>query len=234
MDDIELLGIHKQYLDQRGHCFVAVDDVSLTINAGESMALIGQSGSGKSTLARLMLGLELPDQGSIAIKGSNIACLSPREWRGMRRIIQGVFQDAGGTFNSQRSVYHNIEEALVNVSELTGSERRSRIYELMEVLGLDRALLRVPVRHLSGGEQRRLSLIRALSIHPEFLVLDEVTSGLDLISANAVADLLESYREQHQCSYVFITHDVAYAKRLCSTIHEMECGRIVRSGHIAG
>ena len=149
-------------------------------------------------------------------------------WREKRKHIQAVFQDASGTLNPARSVYHNVEEALRNLTHLDRRQRQMRIDELMELTHMDSHLLQIPVRQLSGGEQRRLSLLRALSIYPQFLVLDEVTSGLDLLSTDAVLQVLERYHEEFGCAYLLITHDRQTAYRISSRVLELNRGVFVR------
>lgn len=119
---------------------------------------------------------------------------------------------------------------MVNLTELNASQRRSRIEELMTLTHMDSRLLETPVRQLSGGEQRRLSLLRALAIRPQYLILDEVLSGLDLISADAVMTLLERYRQEYECAILLVTHDMDSAYRLSDTILTMHSGQIVRTG----
>lgn len=143
---------------------------------------------------------------------------------------QAVFQDAGGTLNPMRSVRSNVEEAMINLTDLTREQRHERIKELMELTHMDSKLLDVPPRQLSGGEQRRLSLVRAMSIRPRYLILDEVLSGLDLISADAVMSVLEQYHREFDCSFLLITHDMDSAYRLSDTILTMQSGQIVRVG----
>ena len=206
----------------------ALDGVSISIEEGEFVAVVGTSGSGKSTLARLMIGLERPSEGRILINGVDTTKWSLREWRKYRGKIQAVFQDAGGTLNPAWSTSKNVEEALVNLTDLSPSQRKNRIAELMEQTGLSQSLLDTPVRRLSGGEQRRLALLRSLSISPEFLILDEVTAGLDLISTEAVLQLLEKYEQEHDCAYLVITHDLQIASRLCEVIYEIEHGKITK------
>lgn len=129
------------------------------------------------------------------------------------------------------SVRRNVEEALCNLTDLNKSQRRERMEEIMELTGMSKKLFNVPTRQLSGGEQRRLSLLRALAVHPSYLILDEVTSGLDLLSADAVLTVLEKYHLLHGCSYFFITHDEKNAYRLAQHIYVMEKGEIVGTGH---
>ena len=179
-------------------------------------------------MARLMIGLERPSEGRVLVNGADTTKWGHREWRKHRGKIQAVFQDAGGTLNPAWSTSKNVEEALVNLTDLSPAQRKSRISELMEQTGLRKDLLDTPVRKLSGGEQRRLALLRSLSIFPEFLILDEVTAGLDLISTESVFQLLEKYQQEHDCAYLVITHDLQIASRLCEVIYEIEHGKITK------
>lgn len=228
MDRIELDNLTRTYYDAQGETFCALDHATLIWEQGHSIAIMGESGSGKSTLARLLIGIEKPTSGIITWNGEDISRWKAYAWREKRKHIQAVFQDASGTLNPARSVYSNVEEALRNLTKLDKQQRRDRIGELMALTHMDSHLLRVPVRQLSGGEQRRLSLLRALSIHPQFLVLDEVTSGLDLLSADAVLQVLERYHEEFGCAYLLITHDRQMAYRISSRILELNHGVFVR------
>lgn len=230
MDGVVISDVSKRYFDRRGNPFMALERVSFEWERGENLAIIGESGSGKSTLARLIIGLESPTKGKIYIDGSDCSQWNFKRWRKERRRIQAVFQDASGTMDQAYSVYHNVEEALKNLSDLNAGERRKCIEELMELTNMNQKLLQVPVRQLSGGEQRRLSLLRALSLHPDYLVLDEVTSGLDLISTDAVLTVLEKYHEQYGCAYLLITHNKQNAYRIANRILEMQKGEVVKIG----
>ena len=220
--------VSRTYMDENQRPFKVLHDVSFSWPSGENIAVLGESGSGKSTLARLLIGIEKPNSGTITWNGEDITRWKSSIWRDMRKHIQAVFQDASGTLNPARSVYHNVEEALRNLTQLDRRQRRARIGELMELTHMDSHLLQIPVRQLSGGEQRRLSLLRALSIHPQFLVLDEITSGLDLLSADAVLQVLERYHEEFGCAYLLITHDQQTAYRISSRILELNQGVFVR------
>ena len=214
----------------KGAALHAVSGVDLAVYEGETLALVGESGSGKSTLARLLVGLEPPDQGTISLDGEDTSGWSTEDWRKRRTKLQAVFQDASGTLNPMRSVRSNVEEAMVNLTSLSKRQRRERIGKLMELTHMEERLLEVPARQLSGGEQRRLSLVRAMSIRPKYLVLDEVLSGLDLISADAVMRVLEQYHREFDCAFLLITHDMDSAYRLSDTILTMQAGQIVRVG----
>ena len=206
--------VSKTYMDDNQRPFQVLHNVAFSWSSGENIAVLGESGSGKSTLPRLLIGIEKPSSGTITWNREDITRWNTSTWREKRRYIQAVFQDASGTLNPARSVYHNVEEALRNLTKLDKQQRRARIGEL--------------VGQLSGGEQRRVSLLRALSIHPQFLVLDEVTSGLDLLSADAVLQVLERYHEEFGCAYLLITHDRQTAYRISSRILELNQGVFVR------
>ena len=222
--------ISKTYAGAHGLSFAALRDVSIHLEPGSFTSLVGESGSGKSTLARLLVGLEPPDQGTISLDGEDTSGWSTEDWRKRRTKLQAVFQDASGTLNPMRSVRSNVEEAMVNLTSLSKRQRRERIGKLMELTHMEERLLEVPARQLSGGEQRRLSLVRAMSIRPKYLVLDEVLSGLDLISADAVMRVLEQYHREFDCAFLLITHDMDSAYRLSDTILTMQAGQIVRVG----
>ena len=204
MDGLIAENISKTYTGTHGLSFSALRNVSIRLEPGSFTSLVGESGSGKSTLARLLVGLEPPDQGTIFLDGEDTSSCSTEDWRKRRTKLQAVFQDASGTLNP--------------------------IGELMELTHMEERLLEIPARQLSGGEQRRLSLVRAMSIRPKYLILDEVLSGLDLISADAVMHVLEQYHREFDCAFLLITHDMDSAYRLSDTILTMQAGQIVRVG----
>lgn len=230
MDEILIENVSKQYQVQNGMTFNALSEINLKLYSGEFVSIIGESGSGKSTLAKIILGFEKPDTGKVILDGENLGELKKSKKKRIFKKIQAVFQDTNGTLNPKLSVYHNVEESLVNLTELDLHQRKNRILELMSLVGMDKDLLKTNIRKLSGGEQRRLSLLRALAVHPKFLVLDEVTSGLDSISQNLVEKLLKSYHEKYKCGYLYITHDKASAYRLSDRIIQMDNGKITQQG----
>ena len=227
METITVKDVSRTYYDTNGDLFKALDNVSLEWKSGESIAVMGESGSGKSTLARLIIGLEKPSSGKILFDGEDTSKWRGNRWRRCRTEIQAAFQDEKGTLSPSRSVMQNAEEALCNLTSMKKSERYETILRLMVQMGLSNNLLSVPVRALSGGEQRRLGLLRALAVRPKFLVLDEVTAGLDLITTESILDLLADYKKDHGCSYMLITHDLSAASRLCSRMFEIEHGQII-------
>ncbi len=228
LEGFEVNEISKTYYDERQKPFQVLHEISFHWPGTENIAIIGESGSGKSTLARLIAGLETPTSGKILMDNKDVAAWNRSTWRKKRQTIQAVFQDASGTLNPARSAYHNVEEALCNLTKLTKSQRKERIAGLMELTHMRPELLQVPTRQLSGGEQRRLALLRALAIHPRYLILDEVTSGLDSISTDAVLKALEKYHAEYGCAYLMITHDKQTAYRIADHVFEMQKGVFVR------
>lgn len=228
MAGIEIINVSKRYSQKKGGMFTALDSVNLEIEKGKCLSLIGQSGSGKSTLAKLIIGIEAVTSGRILLEGQELHNWTHSQWRPYRKKVQGVFQDSSGTLNPNRSVYHNIEMALTNLTDMNKRERRNRIEDLMAMTLMNQKILKVPVTQLSGGEQRRISLLRALSIRPDYIILDEVTSGLDLISKKAVIDLIDLYKTEHACGCLFITHDLNSAYRISDELVEISDGRLVK------
>lgn len=232
MGEIVIRGVNQVYHNEKLGDFKALSDINLRLRKGESLAVEGESGSGKSTLARLLIGLEKPTSGQILLDGEDITRWNNREWKRRRKKIQAVFQDSSGTLNPARSAYANVEEALVNLTDKKKAERKKHILDLMDEVHMDYRLLETPVRQLSGGEQRRLSLLRAIAVEPDYLIMDEVTSGLDLISADAVLTLVENFVRLSGSSCVFITHSRRDAMRIGDRVILMREGRIAGQGYL--
>ena len=223
--------VSKSYTNGKKETLSVLSDINLTVNEGEFVSIIGESGSGKSTLSRLVMGIEYQDSGSLFIDGNSWGNMSEKEKRTFRKNIQGVFQDSSGTLNPNISAYKNVEIALKNLTDFSKEERRKKILSLMKQFNMQPELLKTPVKRLSGGEQRRLSILRALSVKPKYLILDEILSGLDLISANSVMQLLTSYHKKYNCGYLFITHNMQSAYRLSDKILLLESGRFIRQAN---
>lgn len=232
MGEIVIQNVNQVYHNANQGDFNALSDINLHLCKGESLAIEGESGSGKSTLARLLIGIEKPTSGKILLDGEDITCWNYRTWKQHRKKIQAVFQDSSGTLNPARSAYANVEEALVNLTDKKRAERKKHILDLMDAVHMDYGLLETPVRQLSGGEQRRLSLLRAIAVEPDYLIMDEVTSGLDLISADAVLTLVENFVKLSGSSCIFITHSRKDAMRIANRIIIMREGRIAEQGYL--
>lgn len=232
MGEIVIQNVNQIYHSKMSGDFYALSDINFRLKKGETLAIEGESGSGKSTLARLLTGMEKPTAGTILLDGEDIIGWNYRIWKQHRKKIQAVFQDSAGTLNPARSAYANVEEALINLTDQQKGERKKHILDLMDAVHMDHRLLQTSVRQLSGGEQRRLSLLRAIAVEPDYLILDEVTGGLDLISTDAVLTLVENFVKLTGSSCIFITHSRKDAERIADRVLIMREGRIAEQGYL--
>ena len=208
----------------------AMFDVSLTIERGEALGLVGESGSGKTTLARILLRLLKPTSGRVLFDGEDIFALDRRRLRALRRRMQIVFQDAAGSLNPRMRVGAAVREPLVVHRLFRGAAADDRVIELFDEVGLSHDLIEKYPHQLSGGQRQRVGIARALSLRPEFLVLDEPVSALDVSVQAQVLNLLADLRERHGLTYLFIAHDLAVVRHLTERVAVMYAGRIVEIG----
>ncbi|GAA3219122.1 ABC transporter ATP-binding protein [Actinocorallia longicatena] len=209
----------------------AVDGVSFELRAGETLGLVGESGSGKTTAARLVLGLTEPDTGRVEIDGRPWDGLSRTERRELRRHIQVVYQDPLGSFDPRFTVRRVLDEALAAGGEPRTS-RRARAGELLELVGLDPALLERRPRHLSGGQRQRVAIARALAPKPRVLVCDEPVSALDVSVQAQVLELLARLQLELGVAYLFISHHLGVIHQVSDRVAVMKDGRIVETGDV--
>jgi len=218
-----------EYRTSRG-ILRAVDSVSLDIHEGETVALVGESGSGKSSLGKALVGLEKPRSGSIRLAGTEIAGLGNRRMRPFRKSIQMVFQDPFGSLNPRLPVGRIIQEPLSVHSIGTEADRRRRVAELLDRVGLrPEAAERYP-HEFSGGQRQRICIARALALSPRLIVGDEPVSALDVSIQAQVINLLVDLQREFGLSYLFISHDLSVVRHMAHRIAVMYLGTIVSTG----
>jgi peptide/nickel transport system ATP-binding protein len=210
----------------------ALSAVSFSVRRGETVGIVGESGSGKSTAARCIARLIEADSGQIMVEGVDIAPLSPRALRPVRRRMQMVFQDPFGSLNPRRTVGQLIAEGPI-VHGLGAAAAHARALDLLELVGLERrAAARYP-HEFSGGQRQRIGIARALALEPAILVADEPVSALDVSVQDQVLRLLADIRNRLGLTVLFITHDLRVASQVCDSIVVMHKGRVVESGPVA-
>jgi len=210
---------------------VAVDRVSLELREGETLGLVGESGSGKSTLARCLLQLERPSGGTVTFDGRELTTLVGRELRGVRRLLQMVFQDPAASLNPRLRVGYTVAEPL-RLHGLRSGEAavRARVEELFGWVGLGRQHVGRYPHQLSGGQQQRVAIARALACEPRLVALDEPTSALDVSVQAALLALLRDLQARLGLAYLFISHDLAVVSAMARRVMVMYLGQVVEEG----
>jgi len=211
----------------------AVDDVSLTIDAGETLGLVGESGSGKSTLGRLILLLTEPTSGKIRFDGHDLMAASHREMRRVRRDMQIIFQDPFGSLDPRLRVDDIIAEPLIIHERISANSRRERVAQLLRAVGMDESAGSRFPHEFSGGQRQRIGIARALALRPKFIVADEPVSALDVSVGAQIVNLLAQLQREFQLTYLFISHSMPVVRYLATRIAVMYHGHIVETGSTA-
>jgi oligopeptide/dipeptide ABC transporter ATP-binding protein len=213
-----------------GRAVQAVNGISFHIARGEALALVGESGSGKTTVARCVLRLIEVTSGAITFRAEDITAMSPEQFRRRRRHIQMVFQEPYDSLNPRMRVGKILDEPLMLGTSSPPAERRKRVLELLDMVGLGESFVDSYPHQLSGGEQQRVGIARAIATSPELVVLDEPTSALDVSVRAEILDLLVDLQERLGFAYLFISHDLTAVQRVCQRVAVMYLGRIVDTG----
>jgi oligopeptide transport system ATP-binding protein len=232
---LEVRGLVKHFVRKHGlfaapSVVRAVDDVSFHIAEGEMFGLVGESGSGKSTTGRCILRLIEPTAGEVLFKGENVLAYSRSQLRAARRDLQIVFQDPYSSLNPRMRVGDIVEEPLVIHGLGTKAERRRRVEELFELVGLERAHLARYPHEFSGGQRQRIGIARAIALSPALVIADEAVSALDVSIQAQVVKLLLDLQARLKLTYLFIAHDLRLVEHICSRVAVMYLGKIVEMG----
>lgn len=229
---LEASGLSKAFGRGRRRV-VAADDVSLALERGRTLALVGESGAGKSTVGRMLLRLIEPDAGSVVFDGRDLSKLSAGELRRMRRRMQMVFQDPAMSLDPMMTIGQSLEEPFVVHYGMNRTDRQSKVLDLLEHVRLDPVLLSRRPSQLSGGQLQRVSIARSLATEPELLVCDEPVSALDVSVGAQITKLLLRLQEELKLSIVYVSHDLRMVRIVADDVMVMRRGSVVESGPVS-
>ena len=224
---LEVKGLKKYFSTPRGMLH-AVDDVTFTINKGQTLGVVGESGCGKSTTGSAILRLLEPTGGEVLFEGEDLAKLSKEEMRKKRKDLQIIFQDPFSSLNPRKTISQTIAEPLLLNKMVTDKKQlQKKVLELMETVGLAERLYNTYPHELDGGRRQRIGIARALSVNPKFIVCDEPVSALDVSIQAQILNLMEDLQEQMGLTYMFITHDLSVVNHFSDDIAVMYLGKLI-------
>lgn len=216
-------GVFQQQVGQ----VKAVDDVSFEVYRGETLGLVGESGCGKTTTGRAIIRIYEPTAGQVDFMGVDLAKLSKRQLRQTRRKIQMIFQDPYASLNPRMSVFNIVSEPMEIYRISNGKGRQERVEEILQLVGMNPALMNRYPHEFSGGQRQRIGLARSLALIPELIVCDEPISALDVSIQAQVVNLLEELQEKLGLTYIFIAHDLSMVRHISNRVAVMYLGKIV-------
>ena len=207
----------------------AVDGVSFTVEAGKTLALVGESGCGKSTVSRLVLRLIEPDAGRVRFEGRDLGALDDKALRAFRRDAQIIFQDPYASLNPRMTVSQILTEPLALHNLVPAPRRRERVEELLRLVGLEPRFSRRYPHEFSGGQRQRIAIARALAVEPKLIICDEPVSALDVSIRSQILNLLRDLQDRLGLAYIFVSHDLAVVKHIADRVAVMNLGTIVET-----
>ncbi|MBN3525342.1 ABC transporter ATP-binding protein [Paenibacillus apiarius] len=219
--------IRQGLLNKQVGSVKSVDGLNFDIYEGETFGIVGESGCGKSTTGRSVLRLIEPTEGEVWFQGRNIMQLGPKELRLLRPEMSMIFQDPYASLNPRWTVQRILEEPLQTHQSMRTAERKQRVQELMERVGLSAFQANRFPHEFSGGQRQRVGIARALALNPKFIVCDEPVSALDVSIQSQVLNLMQDLQEQSKLTYMFISHDLSVVKFLCTRVGVMYLGKMV-------
>ncbi|RPI15443.1 MAG: ATP-binding cassette domain-containing protein [Ignavibacteriae bacterium] len=210
----------------------AVDDVTFTINKGETLGLVGESGCGKTTIGRALLRLIEPTDGTVIFEGKDVTKMNANDLKVIRKQMQIIFQDPYSSLNPRMTVGGMITEILKYHKISEGEKAEKRVYDLLELVGLSRLHARRYPHEFSGGQRQRIGIARALSVEPKFIVCDEPVSALDVSIQSQIINLLQDLQSELGLTYLFISHDLSVVEHISDRVCVMYLGQIVETADV--
>ncbi|WBX80722.1 ABC transporter ATP-binding protein [Virgibacillus salarius] len=224
---IQTIDIKKHFAIGRQQLVKSVDGISIEIYQGETFGLVGESGSGKSTFGKTIVGLTNPTEGAVYYEGNNVKDLSKKEQQRVNREVQIIFQDPQASLNPRMQVGDIIAEGIDAHGLAKGKQRKERIYDLLERVGMNPDVVKRYPHEFSGGQRQRIGIARTLAVKPKFIVADEPISALDVSIQAQVLNLLNDLKDSEDLTYLFIAHDLSMVKHISDRIGVMYLGSMM-------